>query len=544
MDETPWLRRLKRTASLLLILLALGLAVAALAGPVFGDRHGPNALVILLDRSASMGAAGLGEKDRLTMVKQDLMAALAGVPARVPATLVAFDVRPEVLVSAKSGRREVIHALEDVEPRPVADSPESTIQLARQLAAANPHTEVWLASDRVLGDSSWRIFRTGESAPNVGITAFDVQPLPLAGGRFFLVASLRWNGVGGDRAEAKLHAWLGGSPVSAARNVILEKDAESRQVFEVTGSGGQEVHLRVEWFGDALAADDEVRVSLPDWRPFVVQWISPSQSVDPFSELALRALGEDPSLEIIKSAPEEWPPEQPADVYLFDGWLPPEFPSQGAIIAMDPPGKTGPIALRRLAQPLPRYELRLTEEHHPILGGVQSGRIAIMQTGVIEPTVNLRPLWLAGADPVLAAGEIEGRRLAIGAFSVQKSESLPLSAAWPILLGNLVHWAADASRSQSAANVVKTGTLLDDGAGKVREVDTVRSWSAAGGISAGGAGLLSRQETSLELVNEATDSSRPQGHEGYWQVWVREGALLVAVLCLIVESVLFHRQQL
>src|SRR5712692_3054537 len=58
---------------------------------------------------------------------------------------------------------------------------------------------------------------------------------------------------------------------------------------------------------------------------------------------------------------------------------------------------------------------------------------------IVSNTPWAEPLISTDGGPLLLAGEVKGRRIAILTFDVHDSD-LPLNIAWPILLSNLTEW--------------------------------------------------------------------------------------------------------
>ena len=87
-QESAWLRHLKKLFSLLLTLLILLGAVHALVRVVMAPRADEiKSVVILLDRSASMGATDDSGKTRLEAAKQDYtLASTSGIRIEIPMT--------------------------------------------------------------------------------------------------------------------------------------------------------------------------------------------------------------------------------------------------------------------------------------------------------------------------------------------------------------------------------------------------------------------------------------------------------------------------
>jgi hypothetical protein len=85
-----------------------------------------------------------------------------------------------------------------------------------------------------------------------------------------------------------------------------------------------------------------------------------------------------------------------------------------------------------------------TAQASPLLRHTDLDDVRIFDAQKIEVPAWAEVLVEADGGPLLLAGEIEGRRIAVLAFDLQHSD-LPLQVAFPILLSNLVDWLAPAA---------------------------------------------------------------------------------------------------
>jgi hypothetical protein len=249
---------------------------------------------------------------------------------------------------------------------------------------------------------------------------------------------------------------------------------------------------------------------------------------------------------------------------IFDHWLPEEWPEKTPVIVMNPPGDSGPIRSRVLAAGIPFESIRVGNEQHPLLFRVASSRISLTQTVVFDISGSLEPLWMAGNEPVLAAGEIRGQRMVLIGFDPAQSEHLPLMASFPLLMGNALLWCAEAApnvteqlRELPAGRVVPvegskvTWTRWDGNAFRkitedlpapLLELDRIGIWETDTG-QRGASHLLSRTETN---VRAKAESGGGEGRAASTRVSLFSGditglILALVALVLVVESFLFHR---
>lgn len=570
-QESAWLRKLKKLLSLLLTLLVIWLAVLALARPTSQlAADTPGAVVVLIDRSASMAA----EKDgvsRLSVAKQQLTERLRALPGQVVVSLVAFDAKAHVLLSRSANRRELLRWIDGIEPRPMEGRPDLARAAAVRLAALDEGAAIWHAGDEPL---SWPeddpllkqygFLDVALDAPvNVGITGFQIRPTPLERDRYECFVQLGASAANPQPVVASLEVTLEGR-LAQLREVELEPGAGTALVLPLEGLRGQELRLQLDAPGDCLGWDDAVVVPLPEVKPLLVAWFA--EDADPFTELAMTSLIEAGRIEMLRGDPAAWPMDDPPDVYVFEHWLPRDWPRDRPVIALDPQASSGPLRVRVLSKGgLPHESIRTLTPEHPVLFRVTGSRVALTQTSVLDVPDTLEPLWMAGNEPVLLAGESTGQRLVVSAFSPARSEQLALLPALPLVLGNALYWCADSAVQRRGVRATQPGDVMEaeglvqwtewNGGAFVEssqeavqgwlEIDRLGAWSLGEdqhGISV----LASAAETDVpKQARSAEGGSTPATIQtlrvkGAWANWpeILIGGVLIL---LLLESLLFHR---
>lgn len=556
--ESAWLRWLKRILSLLLTLLVIAGAVGALARMVVSPPAGAvKSIVIVVDRSASMAAQDEHGQTRLDAGLAQVRARLAGLSSGVSVLLLAFDRQAEVVASKSYDRRVVGRALDALRVRPIEGDPEQALQLAGQLAALEKPAAIWFVSDApAAGAAGEREVRVESiavplSAPrNVGVTALDIRRAPLDPSRSEAYVQVQAT----QKTDAKVEVRIDGT-LTAVRELSLAAGGRESLLLPIEPNAGKLLSVRAISAGDQLPGDDEVVAYIPEPRTLRVLWIS--EQTDPFTQIALTALSREGELAVFRAKPDAWPPKEPVDLAIFQHWLPPEWPAELPAIVIDPPHALGPVQVARLdGAGLPVDRLRATRERHPLLYGVATGRLVLTQTTALAAEGALEPLWSGPAGPLLAAGEAHGQRIVVLGFAPEQSENLPLSASYPLLLGNAIQWVAQPKADAGNAPVQRSGNLVamrgqtfswikPDGTADAPQpvrhgwalLDRTGRWQTDAGET-GSAALLSARETLLPAGTAAREASAPSrrlhGDLGWPLVWLVLGVL-------ILESWLFHR---
>ncbi len=617
-QESAWLRRLKRLLSLLLTLLIIAAGVLALSRWIIAPKaDGTQHVVVLLDRSASMAATDDAGRSRLEDARDQILQRLDALEDGVAVSVIAYDVQPEVLLPRSLDRREVRRALDAVRVRPMAGDHDPALRLARELALLDAPASIWHASDDILAaqaidpddaaqpdappptpditpvrnaaDAASPVSATQPQritvvpihvalpdARNVGITGFEMRKVPMQPDQYDAFVEVRASqAIGnGQPIEAELTVKLEGQLVTM-RKLSLARGERKRLLLPLKAGVSQTLSLELQAEGDRLQSDDVLLARVPPAKPIRVLWISGKS--DPFTELALSVIGSDGSVQVLAGGPEQWPPpqsqdgstqDQAIDVVVFQGWLPETWPTDMPVVVMDPPQSLGPVQVRRLeGNGLPLDTLRSPRGRHPLLLGVATGRVAVRQVAVVDadPRLSgLEPIWVGPAGPVMAAGDLDGQRVVVMAFDASRSESLPLMASFPLLMGNTLYWASEpASRREAGENLqsgelvmVPQGSLIwtdadagvessdqdDITLGQWKQLDRIGLWQTTDG-RIGSSALLSAAETNLPAAPETAASTANSGSTWSNLLTGDMTALLIALLLgfLLIESYLFHR---
>ncbi|HZB95832.1 MAG TPA: VWA domain-containing protein, partial [Herpetosiphonaceae bacterium] len=189
--NAPW-QKLRRNLLLLLQLLLLLALILALARPYLQTTgiSGHN-LILIVDRSASMGATDEAGT-RLAAAKREAIRLADQLPDTGRATVIAFGGRMEVPASASADRRELRAAINGIELRNGGTSDLSqALALATALAAREADSEVAIISDGEVDvpeqtqiPATVRFFPMGTRADNAAISSFVLEPAP-GGQRLF-----------------------------------------------------------------------------------------------------------------------------------------------------------------------------------------------------------------------------------------------------------------------------------------------------------------------------------------------------------------------
>jgi len=195
-------QRLRRNLLLLLQLLALAAVLLALAGPVLAWKGKPGKrYVLLIDRSASMNATDVtpsrldaARKQAKTFIESMQGGSLVSLRDKSDnAMIVAFDRHAKVMCSFTPDKRQLMAALDAIEPADGESELSEAITVARAFAqapgvegnirSAEQPAQLVLFSDGRIGDlgtivvapDEIEFHQIGQSQDNVAITAMDAR---------------------------------------------------------------------------------------------------------------------------------------------------------------------------------------------------------------------------------------------------------------------------------------------------------------------------------------------------------------------------------
>jgi hypothetical protein len=261
-----------------------------------------------------------------------------------------------------------------------------------------------------------------------------------------------------------------------------------------------------------------------------------------------------------------------AELTVFDAYVPLTATlSVGNVLFIAPPRSTDHFTVTgSVEQPVPRAMV----DEDPLLAHISFHEVGVMEAVQLVPREWLRTLVVGDVEqtpvPLLCAGQIDGRRLAVLAFDLHKSD-LPLQLAFPLLMANLADWLAPEAKGDVPAQIAPGEVVALDVSPTAGEVTVTRpdgqvstlqrkdgrtlfadteqlgvyglSWE--GGQERVAVSLFSPQESdvrprgSLPLSGGEASSQevRPQQARREW--WRPIG--YVALVCLTVEWLYYHR---
>lgn len=433
--NAPW-QRLRRNLLLLLQLLLLLLLVLGLARPFVSAHVGvAGNFVLVLDASASMQSkdeeGGASRFERAKRVSDTLIDALG---AESKATLVWAGPQAQTVVQA-SGDKTALHgAVRGLSAGNGRADMGAALTLAGASARQLGNGTVVLISDGALSEAGalpqveakTQYINVGKSASNLAITSLSLREAP---GGPQLFASLYNNG--GQDAVGLLSVSVDGK-LRDSRKVSLKPAEEQTLTIEGLPLDMHQAEARLS---TDVAGADVLQVDNIAWglRPQ-----PPAQSVllvtenNGFIEKALNLL---PGVKLFKTTPTQFAPSDDYGLTVLDANVPQKLPG-GNLLLFAPPNS----ALAPVSSTIQYPAIGQVAVNDPLLKFVDLSGVHI---GIAQKIIT--PAWArvlvssSAGDPLMLAGETEGKRVVVFAFDLHQTD-LPLQVAFPILMANLVEW--------------------------------------------------------------------------------------------------------
>ncbi len=494
----PW-KRLVPEVALLLQLLALILLAIALARPVSrGAAYDADAVVIVIDRSASLGARvrplPTDKKDssptRMTRVHEaaNKLVDDLGIGAEVAVVVAGRDARV-VTPLARGNARTAKAAIAAIEPGLIEGDLQASLDVARDLLrgragrrrvvlltdGALARTPTWLDEEggaqldvQIVDKPPAGTVREG----NIGIVRLDIRRGPTA--------------TAGDRVEVGVVLGAFGAPSDGlSRFVTLRRidrttalDAQKVEIgnsgraavtlgFSPAADGSDELATLVVELSpnDALALDDSAQVVVPPPRKMPV--VLASLGVGGASWLG-KALGADPDVKLTKTTPDKLFQLgiEPWSLIVVADSCPSAAPGGGDVLIVNPP--PGSCAGRTIGAAVSGAELPPITSWSPSdarlryvdLEGIKLGRVVPIAEAGGDPTkgaASLGPAALVRAEGLAVMGDAStlDRTVTIWGFDPADGD-LARKAAFVLLVRDAVD-VARARRDRSWAPATRAG---------------------------------------------------------------------------------------
>ncbi len=571
--NTPW-QRLRRNLLLLLQLLILAALVIALARPfITVPAVSTGRIVLLLDASASMNAMDVDNATRFEAAKGEALNIVNTMGANDSMTIIRVADVPEVIAPSTSDRLALVNAINNVQPSRSSADWSSALTLALGSAGTSPDFNLVIISDGGLGDPARlpevpgevSYVAVGQSSDNMAISALATRALPGQNPQLFT----QLTNYGGQDAEVVFSLTVDGTLFTSQFYTVPAND-NLALVSEQLPPGFEVVEARLTLPTGSTVPDylneDNTAWAVSDTGGTRRAVLMTESNL--FVEQVLRSLS---GIEAFRGDLARGLPTQPFDLYILDGWLPNPLPS-GDLLIINPPRSTSLFTVGMESLNTGDIQVRRDD---PRTNFVDFDNVSVLAYQQVTNSAWADVLISAAEGPLLLAGDIDGRQVAVLTFDIHNSD-LPLQITWPILMANLLDWFSPQGviASTNALNVGDTlvlrppltaemiqitqpdGTIreipidrqsiiyaeteqtgvytlevLEDGDSQHRQVFTVNLFDP------GESDITPQPTITLGSVTITSDEGDEMGQLELWPI-----IALLALLILLIEWYVYHRR--
>jgi Ca-activated chloride channel family protein len=447
----PW-QRFHWSVLLALQLLVVAALVFAVARPFYvAQAEEVVHAVIVLDGGASMQSTDV-DPSRFEAAKRQARETVRNLAEGSFGTVILAADQPRVLAPSTTDRSALDRAIEGAQVTYGPADISQALALASSLGpgSASPdgtraRLRVFLFTDGAFGaiagteadNLDIRLVQVGNSGQNQGITALSSRADPLNANRYQVFARVR--NYADQPYRGTLSLTVDGN-LAESRDVTLPPDgddaATAEYVFNDLPIGARAVEAKLSGT-DVYPVDNSAYTILSVGRRSEILLVT---SGNVFLEKVLSLL---PTGDVSRVAPRRYlsVDVNDYDVVVFDGFSPDVLPRGNSLIIAPSESQ-----LFTIEGEMRRPTIRGWEREDPLLRFVDLRDVAIARSLRITPLPWMRTLIDSENGPLMMAGEQNGQRVILIPFDLRQS-NLPLSAAFPILMSNMLGYLEPASQT-------------------------------------------------------------------------------------------------
>jgi hypothetical protein len=420
--------RLRWWLSLLLALvIALSIA-AALTRPEIAAVGGrAEESVIVVDDSATMGARSSNGRTRLERALDRARATIeaGGAGSRF---LVADTMR-QVSSPTFQDKRAALTTLERIKPGSGGQSRFPDVSLPQHAGTAGQALFITDGVSGVEPPKDVQAISVFQPVDNVGITAFDVRPVPGNPRHYEAFVEVLNASAGNKRVELRV-AGTGAKVIT--RTLQLAGRSAANEVLDVSAFDSGPLRATVDSDYDGFALDDTAFAFLPAKHMVRVGLVTRG---NPQLQRALELL---PRVQLEVLSPERFGAARGLDAAVFDRYAPADAPRVPALLIRPPRTNWLPRHVGEAAD----IGIARWDRAHPLLRHLNLRDITLESAELLKPDVvgqQMRVLAVGPRDqPMMLTAEAGTRWIEL-AFALEQS-NFPQQASFPMFLANSLDW--------------------------------------------------------------------------------------------------------
>lgn len=435
--RTPW-QKLRKNLLMFLQLLAALFIVLALAGLALqllkGDKE---SVIIVMDTSLSMSSTDI-QPTRLDAAKKDAQQYVKELPKDSRVTIVTAGREADVLLYASASVDEAVRSIQTIEPTNSYMDPIKAEELLLSLKKQDQAATIVLFGDKpiTIGSETVQFSSYERQKGNLALIRFNhTRSKDLISGMSIV------RNQGDTDTEASISLYGDDEFLDSQR--VTVKANETQTIWwqgippSVTG-----LHCVIDT-EDILSADNHAYDSVLSNDPVKVLLVTEGnyflEKIFPLIE----------GVELVRTLPEEVTEYKGYDLYVLDGSIPENLPTDGNIVIFAPPENSlfpvGDWMDTPAVQPV----------NHAIFKYLEQLSFSIGRTRIMEKPQWAETVMEANGNPVIMEGLLQNTRVLIFGFNLYETD-LPLKSEFPVLISNIL-----TEYSPGSASTI-TGVLTKD----------------------------------------------------------------------------------
>jgi hypothetical protein len=393
------------------------LALAGLALQLFkGDKE---SVILVVDTSLSMSSTDM-QPTRLEAAKKDALQYVKDLPKESRVTVVTIGREADVLLYASDSTHEAARSIQAIEPTNSYMDPAKAEELLLSLKKQDQDASVVLFGDKpiTVGNEAIQFSGYERQKGNLALIRFNHTR-----SKDLISAMSILRNQGDTETEASVSLYGDGEFLDSQRVTI--KANETQTVWwQGIPSTVMELHCVIDT-EDILNADNHAYDTVLSNDPVKVLLVTGGNY---FLEKIFSLIE---GVELVRTLPEEVTEYKGYDLYVLDGTVPENLPSDGNIIIFAPKQNTlfpvGDWMDTPAVQPV----------EHAIFKYLDNLSFSIGRTRIMEKPEWAETVMEANGNPVIMDGQLQNTRILIFGFNLYETD-LPLKSEFPVLISNIL----------------------------------------------------------------------------------------------------------
>lgn len=420
-SQRPWQKLRKNILMILQIIIAV-LVTLAIANPFMTGQAKSSSGIIVLDCSMSMQAKD-EKPNRFESAKNSLEKLVKDMGVDDELSLIVMQKNPYIAVSAAKDKQQLLSALKNITASNTAADFEQTLALIESINSNNTSNLYFFSDDAGLDFGSMNVKKNifGNSIQNTAITIFSYK---IENNKLICLAKVK--NFGDESIENSLVLYVNGVVHDIADFSLSPMDEKEIFIPDLPVTA-LDIEAKLSK-GDMMETDDTAYLSINENMPKKVLLFT-EQNI--FLENMIRIL---PNIELYKGSQDSMENLSGYFLYVFDGTLPENLPTDGHILLFNPPVGNNIVATGEDIE-IQDYTIESTAAFRFINGidfSVKNSKDISMPDWADENV-------MMGNDLILTAGNRENQKIMIIGFDLHNTD-LPLRKEYPVFMYNIFRW--------------------------------------------------------------------------------------------------------